>query len=83
MVYTDSVANARFKQALQPAGKAKSIPPKKRQGIMPSGFTVAEIAVMILFSDPLSTEKRESFMMISNVSCELIAELCGGGWACF
>ena len=40
---------------------------------MPTGFTVAEIAVMILFSDLLSTEKRESFMMISNVSCELIA----------
>ena len=30
---------------------------------------------MILFFDLLSTEKRADFMMIYNVSCELIAEL--------
>ena len=32
---------------------------------------------MILLSDRVSTEKRKRFMMIYNVSCELIAEVFG------
>jgi hypothetical protein len=38
-------------------------------------LTVAENALMILLFDLLSTGKRAGFMMIYNVSCELIAEL--------
>ena len=30
-------------------------------------------ALMILFSDPVSTGKTNRFMMISNVSCKVIA----------
>jgi len=38
-------------------------------------LTVAENALMILLFDLLSTGKSAGFMMIYNVSCELIAEL--------
>jgi len=70
MVYTDSVANARFYKRFSLLGRLRVFLLKTAGRQCQLAFTVAEIAVMILFSDLLSTEKRESFMVISNVSCE-------------